>query len=255
LSTELAQFEASRASTQTRTELLQLEKELALAQGFVRVREAELGAAERRAASNAAAAAQAATNVKFYEDKVAQAQAEKTEAEAKLAREADYLDMIRGFYNKVFDEFFQEAGAEATRMLAGLPNADHLSLQFRSEYETGADTVKSRFTPVVLVDGVERTIREALSGGQTNSVQLAADLAVVRVITNRLGVNLSWLVLDETFTGYGPQTKQACLELLQQYAADKLVLVVDHTSETQELFNKRVEVVMESKRSRLVVCS
>lgn len=169
-----------------------------------------------------------------------------------VARESDYLDMIRGFYNKVFDEFLHEAGAEATTLLAAIPNADRLSLEFRSEYETGSDTVRSRFTPVVHVDGHPRTLREALSGGQTTSARLAADLGVIGVITRRLGGALNWLILDETFSGHNPATKQACMDVLRQCADDKLVLVVDHTSETQDLFDKKIKVTMgNDKESRI----
>jgi DNA repair exonuclease SbcCD ATPase subunit len=101
---------------------------------------------------------------------------------------------------------------------------------------------------VVFIEGQERDLDSSVSGGQYTSIELAVDLAVSRVVSQRLGCNLQWIVLDEAFNGHDPVTKEACMSLLQQYAADKLVVIVDHSSEFKEMFTQ--EIVVE-KRDRL----
>lgn len=171
--------------------------------------------------------------------------------EEEYRRESDYLDLLRGFRNKYFDEVLSAIGAEATAIVAHLPNASNLSLEFRTERENQDGEVVERITPVCYVGGRERPLRAAVSGGQLTSVNLAVDLAVARVISARLGCSLNWVILDESFDGHDVPTKQACLEMLQGYAADKLVLIVDHGSEFKEMFTRSFEVVQEAGQSRL----
>jgi DNA repair exonuclease SbcCD ATPase subunit len=166
-------------------------------------------------------------------------------------QESDYLDLLRGFRNKIFDEVLEEIGVEATDIIGGLPNAQHISIQFRSDRVTDAGTVQERITPVTFLYGEERSLEEAVSGGQATSIDLAVDLAVSRVISARLGCKLNWLTLDETFEGHDRITKASCLEILQKYANDKLIIIVDHMSEFKEAFSKQIEVVFEGKLSHI----
>lgn len=165
-------------------------------------------------------------------------------------REVDYLDLLKGFRNRIFDEVLEDISNAASDVVAALPNTAHIGVQFRSERETSKG-VRQEIRPVVTVDGEERPMEESVSGGQLTSIGLAVDLAVGRVISNRLGCKLNWIIFDESFEGHDPATKQACLEVLHQQAADKLVIVVDHMSEFQEMFAQTVHVLHEDKRSRI----
>jgi ABC-type molybdenum transport system ATPase subunit/photorepair protein PhrA len=85
------------------------------------------------------------------------------------------------------------------------------------------------------------------------AVELAVDLAVGEVVTRRRGLYPSWLILDESFDGLGGAAKESCLEMLQQIAAQKLVLVVDHDATFQGLFSNIIQVEQVDGRSRIVV--
>jgi DNA repair exonuclease SbcCD ATPase subunit len=172
-------------------------------------------------------------------------------SESLWAQEADYETMLKGFRNKIFDEVLQSVGAEATNIIATLPNAQHIAVEFRSEKETQKQTVQERITPYVTIYGTERPLHDALSGGQLTSLGLAVDLAIFRVVGSRMGSRMNWLVFDEAFDGQDPITKIACLEMLQQYAADKLILIVDHTSEFKELFSQTIVVEYSDQKSRI----
>lgn len=165
--------------------------------------------------------------------------------------ESDYLDLVRGFRNKIFDEVLERIGAEASAIVADLPNSQSISIEFRSEWTNGAGNTKSEIRPVVSIYGKERPLAWSVSGGQFTSIELAVDLAVARVISQRLGCNLNWIILDESFNGQDSITKEACLTMLQRYASDKLVIVVDHTSEFKELFQQRITVRLKDKLSTI----
>lgn len=173
------------------------------------------------------------------------------EYKKKVDQEVDYADLVKGFRNKVFDEVLQAIGAEATNILAELPNARHITVEFRSERETVSGSVEQRIKPVAFIHGSERNFDAASSGGQHTSVSLAVDLATIKVLSERLGCSLQWLVLDETFEGHDVVTKSACLEILQAYSRDKLVIVVDHATEVKEMFSQEVVVEYRDQKSKI----
>jgi len=180
----------------------------------------------------------------------ATARAVARDSDERFRCEVDCLDLLRGFRDKIFDEVLEATGAEATEILAGLPNAQHITLEFRSEREKSDGDAEQKIRAVAFVHGVERELEEAVSGGQFTSVSLAVDLALSRVVGRRLGCSLNWLGLDEVFHGHDAVTKQACLEMLQRYASDRLVVIVDHSSEVKEMFTQDITVVLENGVSR-----
>ncbi len=177
---------------------------------------------------------------------------DQTEADVVWRAQSDYVDLLKGFRNKIFDEVLEAISADATAIIGTLPNSQHITVEFRSEKETQEGAVQEKITPVTYLHGEQRELHEAVSGGQLTSIGLAVDLAVAGVISQRLGCHLNWIVLDESFEGHDPITKQACLEMLQTYARDKLVIIVDHMSEFKEMFSKEIRVVFENKLSHIV---
>jgi DNA repair exonuclease SbcCD ATPase subunit len=175
---------------------------------------------------------------------------EASAAEESWKAQSDYVDLLKGFRNKIFDEVLEAISADATAIVGTLPNSQHISVEFRSEKVTQEGTVQEKIVPVTYLHGEERSLEEAVSGGQLTSIGLAVDLAVSGVISQRLGCNLNWISLDESFEGHDTITKGSCLEMLQTYAANKLVIIVDHASETKEMFTQSIVVIHENKASR-----
>jgi DNA repair exonuclease SbcCD ATPase subunit len=170
---------------------------------------------------------------------------------AELATEQDLLVMLRGFMAKIFDEVLAEISWNTNQMLGGIPNVSHVSIGFRSETVTLKGTTKKSITPYLMIDGKERPLRSALSGGMLAAVELAVDLAVRTVISARSGHTPGWLVLDECFEGLGVTEKEACMALLAQAAKDTLILVIDHSNEFKELFTATIDVENKGGRSTI----
>jgi DNA repair exonuclease SbcCD ATPase subunit len=175
--------------------------------------------------------------------------------ETEWKKHSDYLELLKGFRNKIFDETLEELGHTATDILGNLPNASHLAIEFSSTYETSVGTTKEAIKPLVYVNGIERKIKGSVSGGQMTSLALATDLAIAEVIGRRQGCNLAWIALDESFEGHDTTTKKACLEMLSGCASDRLVLVVDHASEFQSIVTQKIVVEFKNQQSHIVEVS
>lgn len=160
--------------------------------------------------------------------------------ESKVNAELDFLQMLGrdGFLGVIFDEVLTEIATQANEILAKLSNTAHISVYFRSESTKG----KKSIAPVFVVSGHETTRSAGLSGGMGTSADLAVDLGVAAVVEARLGSAPGWFCLDETFNGMPRNTKESALEILQEFAKDRLVLVVDHGSEMKEMFGKVLTV-------------
>lgn len=160
--------------------------------------------------------------------------------ESDLHAEQDFLQMLGrdGFLGVIFDEVLTEIATQANEILGKLSNTSHVSVHFRSETTKG----KKSIVPVFVVSGHETTRSAGLSGGMGTSADLAVDLGVAAVVESRLGSAPGWFCLDETFNGMPKPTKESALEILQQFAQDRLVLVIDHGSEMKEMFAKVLTV-------------
>jgi DNA repair exonuclease SbcCD ATPase subunit len=170
---------------------------------------------------------------------------------AQLAQETDFALALgrSGFLGAIFDEVLAEIAVETNQRLAKLTNVRHVTVKFDSEYETKGKKTRRVIVPVVSVGGVTAKYRTGLSGGMKSSCDQAVDLATRQVVSRRSGCKPGWLALDEVFNGQPPATKEAAMEVLQEFARESLVLVVDHSTEFKESFTKVIRVDIRNGRS------
>jgi len=185
---------------------------------------------------------------------LAKFQAELNESTASLSAEKDFLAMIgrEGFLGAIFDEVLAEISDETNKILGAVANTRHCTLRFASESVTQKGSVQKKIVPVITVGDFEAPFEAGLSGGMQSAVELAVDLAVGAVISRREGACPGWLILDECFEGLDSVSKEACFEILSEYAHDRLVLVVDHSSEFKGLIPHRVNIEFSNGISRIV---
>lgn len=250
---ERFRHDASSHINNAQIELEELERKLYAAECVVRGVQAQI---QRVQIDNAREEERAKLELRRAEEVRAQlqeAQASLEEAQASLGAELDFQRLIgrEGFLGAIFDEVLDEISDETNRILGGFPNTSHVTLHFRSESQTQKGTVNKSITPVVSIGGVEAPLKSGLSGGMITAAELAVDLAVATVVSRRTGAVPGWLVLDESFEGLGSVEKEACMDILQGYAHDKLVLVVDHSSEFKEMFAQFVWVEYQGGKSRI----
>jgi len=160
------------------------------------------------------------------------------------AQEKDFVEMVghRGFLGLVFDEILQEISDEANARFGRLANISQVTIRFRTETLQQKGTIKKTIVPLVNVGGHEGRLEAALSGGMKHSVHQIVDLALMSVIQRRTGCIPGWFSFDEAGEGQGVVTKEGALEVLREYAQDKLILVIDHSTEIKEAFTKFVDI-------------
>lgn len=165
--------------------------------------------------------------------------------------EVDFASLVgrEGFLGAIFDEALAEIASEANAVLAAVPNTSVVSLRFRTESSTQKGVTKRSIAPVIAIAGHEAPMAAGLSGGMATAVRLAVDLAITTVVSRRTGAVPGWLILDEAFNGLGLVEKEACMEILQRVASDRLVLVVDHDSTFTEMFAETIDVECNNGRS------
>ncbi|CAB4127261.1 hypothetical protein UFOVP75_108 [uncultured Caudovirales phage] len=205
---------------------------------------AEINSLTKHFETQAAVHAAAIKMINNDEAALAKAVALKDTATASWKAEVDFGALVgrEGFLSGIFDEVLLEIASETNDILASVPNTAHAVLRFVSETVSDKGNVKKSIKPVVSLAGRDVPWDSGLSGGQDTSTQLAVDLAVIEVLGRRTGSLPGWLILDEPFDGLGVVEKEACLEILQKYAQNRLVLVVDHATEVQEMFDSVIEL-------------
>lgn len=188
-----------------------------------------------------------------YDREIKAAEDNRDSIQTQLNTEKDWLDLIgrEGFLSVIFDEILYDISEKTNQILATVPNVMRCSFSFRSETETAKGVVRKKIVPVVKLDGKTGPYKYILSGGQQAVLELAVDLAISRVIMNRTGSLPGWLLLDESFDGLGPVEKEACLEILKEYSKERLILVIDHSSEFKEAFQNSILVEFQNGVSQI----
>lgn len=171
--------------------------------------------------------------------------------QTKLNAERDFIALMgkQGFLGRIVEEVLTEISDEATKWLGRMANVNRVNIVFTTENEKGRQQIQTW----VDVRGNRAKPEAVLSGGQLTSVAQAVDLAVMSVITRRRGgVVPGWLCLDEVFNGQGQVTKDASLEILKEISADRLVMVIDHGTETKESFSRTIDIEFNEGISEVV---
>jgi DNA repair exonuclease SbcCD ATPase subunit len=155
----------------------------------------------------------------------------------------------QGFLSVIFDEVLSSITSEANDMIAKMPNVAHCAISLNSTSQTKAGNTKKSIVKRVLVSGDDLPFK-ALSGGQQASIELCVDLAVSKVIKNRIGTKFGWITLDEAMDGLGVEEKQAAVEIIKENSTG-LVLMIDHATEVKEMFDRVIEVEFNGRTSRV----
>ena len=179
----------------------------------------------------------------------------KDELEQKCNLENDVVALVgrTGFLGAIFNDVLTEIAAQTNDILGQVANVRHLTIDFETEKEAvSTGNISSRIIPVIYNRGRKVTFDAGISGGMQAAVELGVDLAVGNVVSSRRGVYPNFLILDESLHGLGGVAKESCIEMLQSVAGERLVLVVDHSTEFCNLFNQVIEVEQVDGQSRIV---
>lgn len=152
---------------------------------------------------------------------------------------------------EVFEDTLIEIGERATELVNRIPNMSAATIEYRGEKENKTGTIKKEICPYLTLDGITIPLK-TLSGGERSAADLVVDFAVEEIIETRAGVGTSWKVLDEPFDGMDAVCKEQSLELIAYLSRNKKVFIVDHSSETKEIFSDVITVRRKGLYSNIV---
>ena len=156
----------------------------------------------------------------------------------------------QGFLGEIFQEVLSEIEVKANEFISGATNVNTFTLQFSTDSVTQKGKVNKKITTTIWKSGKAVKLK-ALSGGQQASIELAVELAVISVVKARSGIDLGWLILDESMDGMDVALKYEWIELIKT-RIDTLLIVIDHASEIKELFDSVIEVQFDGQDSEIV---
>lgn len=182
------------------------------------------------------------TEIKEVDQEILSKKEEVQIIEKELQKEIDFLSLINkeGFLGFVFDEILQDISNEANTYLAQIPNVNFISVQFVSEVLTQKGNSKRNIKPIFFTNVHEVMSWRSFSGGQMSSIDLAIELAIHKVLCQRIEHIPGWLIFDEIFEGQDLVTKEACLELLKEFSQERLIIIIDHANEFKEMFENQI---------------
>jgi DNA repair exonuclease SbcCD ATPase subunit len=120
-------------------------------------------------------------------------------------------------------------------------------------YKITSGDDKAKVTHTLTKGGQDVSVG-SLSGGEERGLILSVDLGLANVIAARSGVNLpSVLMLDECFEGLDYVGKERVIDALREISKDRCIIVIDHSTEFNALFDQMIKIVKKSEVSRLEV--
>lgn len=102
--------------------------------------------------------------------------------------------------------------------------------------ENKSGGVSAKLSDSLSIDGVTYAIG-SLSGGERRCLAIAIDFAILDVISQYTGSVLSPVILDEPFDHLDASNRARCINLLRELSRDRLIVVIDHASESKSLFD------------------
>lgn len=156
----------------------------------------------------------------------------------------------RGLKSYIFEQIVNEINAKANENLTYLFDTD-VRVEFNVKETTKKSTgeISNKFETVVTLDGQSKELG-SFSGGERRRMILAVDLALSKIIQNRSSKSVSLLVFDEYFEGLDRAGKEKMMDLLKEIT-NTTILVIDHNTEFQNLFDHVISVVKEMGTSTI----
>jgi len=147
----------------------------------------------------------------------------------------------KGIQAMLIETAIPEIEEETNHLLDRLTDGRlRVTLQTQKDTKKG-DTVET--LEIVIADELGSRSYEMYSGGEAFRVNFALRLALSKLLTQRAGTKLQFLVIDEGFGTQDTQGRERLVEVINEIKDDfEKILVVTHLDELKELFPVRIEV-------------
>ena len=178
-----------------------------------------------------------------------------------LESEVAYLDFWvqafgpKGLKSFILDSRLQELSDAANEWLSALTGGT-IWVRFEAQKQTRSKKLVNAPDVRVFRWNPDGTITErgyqSWSGGEKQRVSFCIDFGLSRLVARRADKTYDLLILDEVFRHLDGKGKEAVMEMLQVLAREKSsLIVVEHDTEFQGQFERRVLVEKRGRRSQI----
>ena len=143
------------------------------------------------------------------------------------------------FIRLVTDETLNSINQFSNDYLHLIPSTSNFNVMFDIARLNKAGKLKKEINLKLFKDGKEV---KRISGGERCSVNLAVDLAISKILSLRGGKDFAWIIFDESLDGLSVKNKKFALQLIKELSKNKLIMMIEHTADIAEMFDKVIEV-------------
>ena len=152
-----------------------------------------------------------------------------------------------GIQALMIENVLPQLEAEANQILARL-TGNQLHVQFKTQKERATRSKKQSAKLIDTLDIIISDVKgtrsyETYSGGESFRINFSVRLALAKLLAQRAGTSLQFLIVDE---GFGTQDSEGCDRLiaaLNAISADfACILTVTHMPQFKEAFQTRIEI-------------
>lgn len=128
----------------------------------------------------------------------------------------------------------------ANRYLSILADGD-LKVEFSSRRQLKSGDFRDELSIKIWNEGFEGTVP---SGGQQRKIEIATDLALMKVVAMKGEVSPGILILDEALDGLDPEGRERVIKLLEALTNEiSSIFVIDHWGGYEHAFDRTLEAV------------
>lgn len=160
----------------------------------------------------------------------------------------------KGIKAYVFDNIVSELNALVNEYLKTLFSSN-IQIDFSSQSEDSKGNFKQVFSQKIFVDSQEVSLG-SFSGGEQRRISFAINLALSKIVSNRASKNFNVAFFDEVFDGLDYEGKKNAYSLLSEVFINQdqkdCILVIDHTTEFQTMFENMIKVEKRNGISQII---
>ncbi len=160
-----------------------------------------------------------------------------------------------GIQAMIIEAAVPEIEADTNRLLDKMTDGKmRVQLKTKKEKKTDGDLIDT--LDIIIEDEYGTRNYEMFSGGEAYRINFAIRIALSRLLANRTGARLQFLVIDEGFGTQDMMGRENLIQAINSIADDfKKIIVVTHIQDLKDAFPSRIEVYKDNNGSNYQVFS
>jgi len=177
----------------------------------------------------------------------------------KTAKEKHIVDVLvkafgkNGIQTMIIEAAVPEIEEETNRLLSNMTDGKmSVQLKMQKEKKTDGDLIDT--LDILIEDDQGVRNYEMFSGGEAYRINFAIRIALSKLLANRTGAKLQFLVIDEGFGTQDMMGRENLIQAINSISNDfKKILVITHIQELKDVFPSRIDVTKDEKGSKFEV--